>query len=138
TPTAHDTSRHSVRARPMTSRRVLPDGHAFAVVSRVRRDNHRHDSHLGVSSRLPRRDPMSHPERRRSMFLAMLAALALGAPAFAAPSPATISISFGATTVPLNAAHDAFFLGVTSLTFTIANPNASTMLTGVSVTDPLP
>ena len=81
---------------------------------------------------------MSHPERRRSMFLAMFAALALGAPAFAAPSPATISISFGATTVPLNAAHDAFFLGVTSLTFTIANPNASTTLTGVSVTDPLP
>ena len=45
-------------------------------------------------------------------------------------SPPTISKSFGAATIPLN--------GTTSLTFAIANPNASGSLTGIAFTDTLP
>ena len=41
-----------------------------------------------------------------------------------------LSMSFGATSVPLN--------GSAPLTFTIANPNSSTGLTGVALTDTLP
>src|ERR1700676_2580521 len=45
------------------------------------------------------------------------------------PSPPNIQKAFGALTIPLN--------GTTSLSFTIANPNASS-LTGISFTDALP
>jgi uncharacterized repeat protein (TIGR01451 family) len=44
--------------------------------------------------------------------------------------PPTITKAFGATHIPLN--------GVTSLTFTIANPNSSIALTGTMFTDDLP
>jgi hypothetical protein len=45
-------------------------------------------------------------------------------------SPPTIAKSFGAASIPLN--------GATSLSFTIANPNAATALTGIGFTDTLP
>jgi hypothetical protein len=45
-------------------------------------------------------------------------------------SPPTISKTFGALAIPMN--------GITSLTFTITNPNSSTALTGVVFTDNLP
>ncbi len=45
-------------------------------------------------------------------------------------SPATITKTFGATTISMN--------GSTSLTFNLANPNTSTSLTGVGFTDALP
>jgi hypothetical protein len=45
-------------------------------------------------------------------------------------TPQTVSKSFGATQIPVT--------GVTSLTFNIGNPNASTTLTGLSFTDNLP
>ena len=45
-------------------------------------------------------------------------------------TPPTISKAFGATTIPLD--------GTTSLSFTLANPNTGTSLTGVGFTDALP
>ena len=48
----------------------------------------------------------------------------------AATAPPTIAKSFGAASIPLN--------GATSLSFTIANPNAATALTGIGFTDTLP
>ena len=46
------------------------------------------------------------------------------------PSPPTISKAFGAATIPLN--------NSTSLSFTLANPNSGSMLTGIGFTDSLP
>ena len=45
-------------------------------------------------------------------------------------SPATVTKSFGAATIPLN--------GTTSLTISITNPNAASTLSGISFTDTLP
>jgi hypothetical protein len=45
-------------------------------------------------------------------------------------APPTIAMSFGAASIPLN--------GSTSLSFTISNPNTTSTLTGVGVTDTLP
>lgn len=45
-------------------------------------------------------------------------------------APPTISKVFGVASIPL--------AGTTSLSFTISNPNASTALTGISFSDPLP
>jgi hypothetical protein len=45
-------------------------------------------------------------------------------------APPTISKTFGAATIPLN--------GITTLTFTITNPNTVTTLTGVAFTDTFP
>jgi hypothetical protein len=61
---------------------------------------------------------------------AVIAAPATTLAAPPAASPPTISIAFGSATLGIG--------NSTSLTFTIANPNANTALTGIADSDPLP
>src|SRR5579863_5909973 len=59
----------------------------------------------------------------------LLAFFVFAGAAFAQSSPPTIQKTFGSPSIPLNTS--------TTLTFTITNPNA-TSLTGVAFNDPLP
>src|SRR3954453_10532213 len=62
--------------------------------------------------------------------LALLATLLLPPTTARAANPPTLSMSFGADSIPVG--------GSTNLGFVIANPNGATFLTGIGFTDSLP